>query len=98
MAGAVRDSGRQPRPAGLPSKNLSEDAIHQAWKKMVKAAALDPSITVYSLRHTYATMALRSGVDIRTVQMRMGHSKLDTTMAYLHYVDPEAHPMDRLPY
>jgi len=50
------------------------------------------------MRHTYATMALRGGVDLRTLQKRMGHSDLKTTMEYLHFIEPEAHPMDKLPY
>ena len=59
---------------------------------------MDPQITVYSLRHTYATMALRSGVDLRTLQRRMGHSDIKTTMEYLHFIELEEHPMDKLPY
>jgi site-specific recombinase XerD len=43
-------------------------------------------------------MALRSGIDLRSLQRRMGHSDLKTTMEYLHYIEPEDHPMDKLPY
>jgi len=28
----------------------------------------------------------------------MGHSDIRTTMEYLHYIEPEQHPMDNLPY
>ena len=65
---------------------------------MIRDEGWDKSITVYSMRHTYATMALRSGVDLRTLQKRMGHSDLKTTMEYLHFIEPEEHPMDKLPY
>ena len=80
------------------SRPLQQDAPQKAFAKMVLAEGLDKEITVYSLRHTYATMALRSGIDLRTLQRRMGHSDLKTTMEYLHYIEPEEHPMDKLPY
>jgi hypothetical protein len=31
-------------------------------------------------------------------QRRMGHSDLKTTTEYLHFIEPEEHPMDKLPY
>jgi site-specific recombinase XerD len=43
-------------------------------------------------------VALRSGIDLRTLQQRMGHSDIKVTMEYLHYIEPEEHPMDKLPY
>jgi integrase len=93
----VLPGGGARRP-GFRTKPLSQDAPQKAFLKMAAAEKLDPQITIYSLRHTYATMALRAGVDVRTLQRRMGHSDLRTTMEYLHYIEPEQHPMDRLPY
>ena len=77
---------------------LNSAAPQKAFRKLIAGEEMDPRITVYSLRHTYATIALRSGVDLRTLQQRMGHADLKTTMEYLHYIEPEQHPMDRLPY
>ena len=91
---------------------LSQDAPQKAWHKMMKSAnqelveeALSPmrDITLYSLRHTYCTTLLRSqpegaGLDIRTVQRRMGHSDIRTTEQYLRDIEPEQHPTDALPY
>lgn len=82
---------------------LTQDALSHAFAKMIKEAGLDAAITVYSLRHTYCTSLLRppprgAGLDIRTVQQRMGHAELGTTMAYLHHIEPEEHPTDGLPY
>ncbi len=93
-------------PAGRPGTSKDEDRykpVHptspsSSFSKMIKDEGWDRSITVYSMRHTYATIALRSGVDLRTLQKRMGHSDIKTTMAYLHYIEPEEHPMDKLPY
>jgi site-specific recombinase XerD len=78
-------------------KPVHPDTPSKSFAKMIQDEGMDPAITVYSLRHTYATMALRNGVDLRTVQRNMGHSDIRTTMDYLHHLDPEQHPMDSLP-
>ncbi|MFA6110871.1 MAG: site-specific integrase [Candidatus Latescibacterota bacterium] len=93
----VLPGGGARRP-GFRERPLSQDAAQKAFGKMAVAEGWDPRITIYCMRHTYATMALRSGVDVRTLQRRMGHSDLKTTMEYLHFIEPEQHPMDRLPY
>ena len=79
-------------------KPLHQDAPQKAFAQMILAEEMDRQITVHSLRHTYATMALRAGIDLRTLQRRMGHSDIKTTMEYLHFIEPEQHPMDALPY
>lgn len=90
--------GGDNKKRGYRRRPLSQDAPQKAFSKMIGEEKIDREITVYSLRHTYATMALRNGVDLRTLQKRMGHSSLNTTMQYLHYIEPEQHPMDSLPY
>ena len=58
----------------------------------------DCGLTVYCLRHKYATSLLRAGVDLATVQHRMGHASMSTTREYLHHIEPEQHATGRLPY
>ena len=93
----VLPGGGSRRP-DFREKPLSQDAPQKAFAKMIQAEGMAGDITTYSMRHSYATMALRSGVDVRTLQRRMGHSDLKTTMEYLHFIEPEQHPMDKLPY
>ncbi len=58
------------------------------FQKAVKLAArrtgIPKVITPHTLRHSFATHALRAGMDPRTVQTLMGHKSLRTTMIYLH--------------
>lgn len=42
---------------------------------------------LHALRHTSATLLLYSGINIKQVQTRLGHSDIETTNKYLHYIE-----------
>ena len=47
-----------------------------------------PNTRFHYLRHTYATVAIKSGVDLKTIQEMLGHSEIDTTLnIYGHVYD-----------
>ena len=68
----------------------------RAYKSILEEASL-PAIRVHDLRHSTATLILRLGVDVRTVQAILGHTSVKTTAIYAH-VMPEltADAMKRL--
>ena len=64
---------------------ISTATIHHLVKKHLRTAGLDSSkYSSHKLRHTAATLMLKSGVDVRTLQELLGHEHLNTTQIYTH--------------
>jgi site-specific recombinase XerD len=68
---------------------MSTDAIDDVIHKIVTNAGLDDEVTAHVLRHTYATVKVRNGVDIVTVKRLMGHARIETTLAYTQPSDDD---------
>jgi site-specific recombinase XerD len=64
---------------------ITKSTIHHLVKNHLASAGLDSSkYSSHKLRHTAATLMLRNGVDVRTLQELLGHEHLNTTQIYTH--------------
>jgi len=62
--------------------------VSRHFKAVLQAAKIPTSIRLYDLRHTFGTMMIGNGVDIRTVSDVLGHSSTSTTLdIYSHALD-----------
>ena len=70
-----------PSPSGGP---MSPDSVLHMLQRVLKRAGL-PRIRFHDLRHTFATMALQNGVDVKTVSSMLGHYSAGFTLdTYAH--------------
>lgn len=80
---------------------VSRRGIAWACQQAGLAAGLNKSVTVRSLRHSFATHLLENGTDVRTIQLLMGHASLRTTALYMHVasstINSTPSPLDSLP-
>lgn len=66
--------------------HLHESLLQEALYVAVRKAKIPKRVTAHTFRHSYATHLLQANYDIRTIQTKLGHSSLKTTMIYTHCV------------
>src|SRR5262249_41020347 len=66
---------------------VSKNALWRTFRLCVRAAGITRPVSPHSLRHSYATRLLESGVDTRVVQILLGHVNIATTAVYLESGD-----------
>lgn len=71
-------------PGRNPVNPLSTRQLRRGMEAAVTLAGLDKHVSLHSLRHAFATHLLEQGVDIRLIQVMLGHKKLETTATYSH--------------
>ncbi|MFC2172191.1 tyrosine-type recombinase/integrase [Acidobacteriota bacterium] len=70
-------------PGRYPDKPLDVTGAQKAYQRAKKKAGIIKLGGIHSLRHAFATHMLEAGVDLRTIQVLMGHSSILTTMRYM---------------
>jgi integrase/recombinase XerD len=84
---------------GVPSsKPISERSVELILKKACEKSCIEKDVTVHSLRHSFATHLMESGVNLRYIQKLLGHSSIGSTAIYTHvckhHISKIISPMD----
>jgi site-specific recombinase XerD len=87
-------------PGRDESKPIDVQVLYAGCRSATKAAGLAKRVSVHTLRHSFATHLLESGVDIRIIQVLLGHNSLATTARYTQVarttIAKTESPLDRL--
>lgn len=87
-------------PGMDPVNPLSTRQLNRMVKQAAADAGLDKRVSMHTLRHSFATHLLEQKVDIRLIQVLLGHQKLNNTARYAHVatktLSEVASPLDAL--
>jgi integrase/recombinase XerD len=88
-------------PGMDPIEHLTPRQLNRAVHAAALAARIDKRVSMHTLRHSFATHLLEQKVDIRVIQVLLGHKKLETTALYAQVATDLLRevisPLERLP-
>jgi integrase/recombinase XerD len=69
-------------PGQNPVKPITTRQLGRVVEEAAQTAGITKRVSPHTLRHSFATHLLEDGVDIRVIQVLLGHAKLDNTALY----------------
>jgi len=103
---AARAQGKMPDggwlfPGQNPINPLTSRQLNRAFHAAAEVAQISKRASMHTLRHSFATHLLEQKVDVRVIQVLLGHKKLETTALYTHVATEILRkvisPLDALP-
>ena len=76
--------GRSGKEGPNATGPMNKSSVQGALRRVLKQLNFKKRISIHTLRHSYATHLLESGVNLRRIQQYLGHNSFNTTMVYLH--------------
>lgn len=88
-------------PSTIPGRHITRFAVEDACQEARRASGISKPISPHSMRHAFAVHLLEHGVDVRRIQLLLGHRSLATTAHYLKIATSQVcsttSPFDLLP-
>ena len=84
----LRTWWRAARPRGWlfpgrdPAQPMTTRQLNRACHAAAQMAEINKPVSLHTLRHSFATHLLEQNIDVRVIQVLLGHAKLDTTALY----------------
>lgn len=79
--------GRKQKDGARAKTPMSISTAQSAIKAITEQLNFGKKVSCHTLRHSYATHLLESGVSLKAIQKYLGHKSLNTTMVYLHLTE-----------
>ncbi len=76
--------GGASRAVSTTKEPMSKSSVQSLFKKALKQSGINKRASVHTLRHSYATHLLETGVNLRLIQEYLGHNSPITTALYAH--------------
>ena len=94
----LRDYWREYQPktwlfTTADGRQLPDHSVRYFLKKARKDTGIRKRISTHTLRHSYATNLMAQGVDVRVIQVLLGHRSIKTTTVYLHLTSSVMRPV-----
>ena len=87
-------------PGRDPAQPMTTRQLNRACHAAAQMAEINKRVSLHTLRHSFATHLLEQNIDVRVIQVLLGHAKLDTTALYTRVANTTIRtvtsPLDRL--